>query len=147
MSMLTSLVGSEVRELTSAFRSDDKEEDPDAKEKSKKEEEKREQAIQQQQEERRKKFEKEQYQREKMRQNLRDKYGIQKKESGPSKSAVESVKKDYNMGAEEARKFDQAIAQDQSRRSQANEKIEKKLERREKKKAMKRQMTDSCKTQ
>ena len=46
-----------------------------------------------------------------MRQNLRDKYGIQKKESGPSKSAIESVKEQYKLGEEEAKKFDQAIAQ------------------------------------
>merc|ERR1719397_691222 len=135
-SLLKSVVGSQLNDITSAFGSDEKEEESTPKDK--KAEEKRALALKQAQDERKKKHEKEQYQREKMRQNLRDKYGIKKTTSGPSSSAVEEVKKSYNMDQDEAKQFDQAIAQDEARRLHNTEKIDKKLQKRQAKKELKK---------
>ncbi|KAG5270283.1 hypothetical protein AALO_G00190900 [Alosa alosa] len=66
------------------------EKDPEKEEKKKKEAEEREEALRQQEEERKAKYAKMEAERENLRQGIRDKYGIKKKEEKEAEAAAEA---------------------------------------------------------
>lgn len=144
LSMLAKL--GNFKDLTSVF--DSEEEKPKPTDKEKKEEDKRKEAQQLAEEERKKKHQKAEYQREKVRENIRQKYGIEKP-SGKTdrKVLVDQIAKDYDMTEEDAKALQVQMSKDAVERLESKEKIEKKLDRRRKKMEMKQQVTEKCPVQ
>merc|ERR1712215_270800 len=102
-------------------------------------------------EERKKRHVKEEYQREKVRQEMRDKYGIQKKSTGGGKTktaVLEEIKKDYGLTDQDARALQQKVSEDAAQREAAKAKVDKKMETRKMKKEIKKDLgVDKCKQQ
>ena len=88
-----------------------------------------------------------------MRENIRQKYGIEKKtpdSTGAAKKdleAIQELKKDYNMTEEEFAEFRAKVVADQEEKARKEEKFDKKLKQRAAKKELKQGVKDSCKQQ
>jgi len=160
LSLLTGIAKRQVNDLTNDIfgesgSSGGKSTDPADLEKARKEEKKKEEAQRAYEEERRKQQDKKEYQREKMRENIRQKYGIEKPKDAKGKSsskkadpsALEDVKKEYNMSETDFAEFKQKVRADEEEQERKGQKFEKKLERRAQKKELKKSVQDSCKTQ
>merc|ERR1712008_58454 len=97
-----------------------------------------------------KKHVKEEYQREKVRQNIRDKYGIEKKQTTkkadkPTAEMLEEIKKEYGMDDEDAKTLKDKMAKDAADREAAKDKVEQKMEVRKMKKELKKDLgVDKC---
>ena len=92
------------------------------------------------------------YQREKVRQEMRDKYGIQKKGGASGKkdkaAVLDEIKKDYGMSDMDARALQKKLSDEEAQRDAAKAKVDQKMETRKLKKEIKKDLgVDKCKQQ
>jgi len=108
-------------------------------EKELKDEEKRKLALEQAEKERKKRHQKEEYQREKVRDNIRQKYGIQKPQAktDKKKAVIDEVVEEYGLDADSTRELNARMQKDAEERAKSRDKIDKKMDRRRQKKEMK----------
>ena len=115
---------------------------PSVKDMGEKEEDNLTQADTDAEEERRKRIMQEDYQVEKLRQNIKDKYGIQKEgdkaQAKKRMAALEKIKKDYNLSKSEVRDLKLDDGQDETERDTTKKKEEEKTEKRRVKKEVKK---------
>ncbi|XP_023329117.1 complexin-2 [Eurytemora carolleeae] len=114
LAMLAKLT--DLKELTGFGGSDEPKKEPPT-QKERKDEEKRKEAQRQAEEERRKRHQQEEYQREKVRETIRQKYGIKKpaeNSKAKKKEMVAEVAKDYNLSVEDARQLERKIQEIQT---------------------------------